>query len=78
SPAVEPRAGWRATILRERSEIALLLDDSPSLRREVTTLMQRRMPVAHRIVAQELADHGEYLAQLPDYSEEQVLGDWLP
>ena len=31
SPATEPRAGWEATIARERVEIGRLLEDSPSL-----------------------------------------------
>ena len=33
SPATDPRAGWRETILRGRSEAEELLRDSPSLRR---------------------------------------------
>ena len=32
SPATDPRAGWRETILRGRSEAEELLRDSPSLR----------------------------------------------
>jgi len=32
SPAGEPRAGWRRTVREQRREIALLLEDSPSLR----------------------------------------------
>ncbi len=32
SPAVDPRARWMETIGRERSDVELLLDDSPSLR----------------------------------------------
>jgi hypothetical protein len=32
SPAVEPRAGWEEIILRARSEVEQLLEDSPSLR----------------------------------------------
>ena len=33
SPAAEPRAGWRATILEQRAELRVVLDDSPSLLR---------------------------------------------
>ena len=38
SPASDPRAGWHATIYEARAEIAGILRDSPSLRREVERL----------------------------------------
>jgi hypothetical protein len=31
APATAPRPGWRATIRRERNEIALLLADAPRI-----------------------------------------------
>ena len=33
SPAVEPRAGWRDTIIRARRELQLVVDDSPACAR---------------------------------------------
>jgi len=35
SPAIDPRGGWMDTINRERLNIEDLLEDSPSLRREL-------------------------------------------
>ena len=46
SPAAEPRAGWRASLNEARSQIDLLLEDSPSLRREVDSLIQKQVCAA--------------------------------
>ena len=78
SPAVEPRAGWESTIARERQVISDLLDESPSLRRDVGSLVQQQMTKERRLVARELASRSERLADVPDYTEDQILGDWLP
>ena len=78
SPAVDPRGGWEATVMRERARIADLLADSPSLRPEVAALITRETPLARRLVARELAAHGERLADTPEFTEAQVLDDWLP
>jgi hypothetical protein len=81
SPAAEPRADWSATIRRQRTEIEALLDDSPSLRREVAGMLAWTMPRARRDVAGSLADHGEQPATDIDklsYTEEEVLDDWFP
>ena len=57
--------------------------DSPSLRREVPGLIARRTRVAVRRALGDLVDRGE-MAQAaaarikPDYTEERLLGDWLP
>jgi len=78
SPATAPRGGWRATVVRERGVVIDRLADSPSLRPQVTELIEREARRARRAVALELDEYGERLAQLPDYTEEQILGDWLP
>ena len=44
SPAVEPRRGWRETVRRARADIRELLEDSPSLRRTVGTIIARQLP----------------------------------
>ena len=77
-PLAEPRAGWRATIARERAMLIDRLADSPSLRPQVAEIMSRQMKAARRVVAIELDEYGETLAELSDYTEEQILGDWLP
>jgi hypothetical protein len=84
SPAAEPRAGWRATIDEARTEIEGLLEDSPSLRREIHALIKKQIHAAARLAAADLAHHGEPMeavrARLEggEYTEEQVLGDWFP
>jgi hypothetical protein len=80
SPATDPRHGWMDTIERERSEIELLLEDSPSLRREVALMIAEGAPRAARLAARVLFRHGEEIGDLavPNYTDEQVLGDWFP
>ena len=78
SGATEPRGGWIDTVLRERSDVAGLLQQSPSLRREVPALIDSERGAARRIAANALARFGEALADEPELTEEQVLGDWLP
>ena len=79
SPAVNPRAGWRATIIRERAAVEGLLDDSPSLRGELPKLIEKARAAA-RLAAAESSRRGETPKRLPlpDYSVEQVVGDWFP
>ena len=81
SPASEPRAGWRRTIKRERIEIESLLDDNPTLKPVVSKMIALELPRARRLVLASLEEYGEMprldLESL-SYSEEQVLGDWLP
>jgi len=80
SSATEPRRGWRATVLRERGLIERLFNDSPSLRGTATEMIAYAIPRARALVEEELAAHGEPSAKLHslDYTEDQVLGDWLP
>ncbi len=81
SPAQTPRADWLATIRTQRAEIEGLLDDSPSLRREVSGMIAGALPRTRRDVAATLADYGEKplidLDQLT-FTEDQILGDWFP
>jgi hypothetical protein len=84
SPSLEPRRGWIDTVLRERLEIERLLEDSPSLKRELPSIIENDMGRVARLTAQTLELHGEakpdILAKLRavTYNEEQVLGEWLP
>ena len=81
SPASEPRAGWRRTIKRERIEIESLLDDNPTLKPVVSKMIALELPRARRLVLASLEEYGEMprldLESL-SYSEQQVLGEWLP
>jgi hypothetical protein len=80
SPAGNPRPGWRDTVRQQRSEIELLLDQSPSLKRELPDMIVRQAPRTAKAVAESLADHGEGVGNIPPpaYTEEEVLGDWFP
>ena len=81
SPAKVPRADWTATVEAQRGQVEALLNDSPSLRREVAPMLEWAIPRARRIAAASLAKYRERprtdLAQ-PTYTEDQVLGDWFP
>ncbi len=81
SPASDPRAGWRATVRRERTAIHRLLKDAPSLRQTVPAVIAEELAAARREVAAALTDNGETPRLAFDdivYSDDQVLGDWLP
>ena len=81
SPATEPRAGWVNTADRARDDVERLLEDSPSLRPQVSLLIASELPRARRGAARALAEYGETPRVDPQtltYSEDQVLGDWFP
>jgi hypothetical protein len=84
SPATEPRRGWVETIGRERSEIELLLDDSPSLKGGAAGIVAAQIPRAIKTITRSLRIHGEATREMvakiatSNFSEEQVLGDWFP
>jgi hypothetical protein len=84
SPAIEPRAGWIDTIGRERRDTENLLNDSPSLRNRVASIIARETPRTIELVARSLRNHGETnpetiaKAQTASYAVDQVLGDWFP
>ena len=84
SRAVDPRAGWRATVRDARIEIEDLLEASPSLRRQIDVVFKRQSTAAAKLAAHDLEDHGEpaeaVWARLEKggFTAEQVLGDWFP
>ena len=86
SPAVEPRAGWVATVRRERRDVELLLEDSPSLERELPALIKRETMRAVRDTVREMSERGgigkalaaTVAAECGSYTVEQVVGDWFP
>ena len=66
---------WRSSIYNARDDIAVLLEDSPSLRREVPGLLARRYPAA-RMLAHDQT--GLPLATFPEtcpWTAAQVLDD---
>jgi hypothetical protein len=81
SPATEPARGRRDTIRRTRGAIEDVLAERPSLRREVAAVIARQTPRARALVRANFQDYGEQPRidiDAVDYTEAQVLGDWLP
>jgi len=81
SPAAEPRRGWRETVRRARADIRELLEDSPSLRRTVGTIIARQLPEVRADVSEMLTDYGEtpqVAVQGSSYDAEAVLGGFFP
>lgn len=84
SPAAEPRGGWRTTIRDARAEIEDLLDASPSIRREIDSVVEKQANPAAKLAANDLEEHGEPAEAVRTrfeqggFTAEQVLGDWFP
>ena len=81
SPATDPRRGWRSTIVRTRAEIARLLKGNRTLRESVPAVIVEVLPTARDTVAAVLEEYGETPTVPLDqfsYTEDQVLGRWLP
>jgi hypothetical protein len=84
SPASEPRAGWRTTIIDARAEIEGLLEKGPSLRREVEGMIKGQLGKAAKLASEDLESHGEPTDRMKarlaagGLTAEQVLGDWFP
>jgi hypothetical protein len=81
APTREPARGWEDTILRVRGEIEQLLSESPSLRGEVADIISKRLPRARLLARSNLQRYSEQpLSDIDQitYTEEQVLGDWMP
>lgn len=81
SPTALPRWGWRETIQEQRDEIADLLEDTPSLRGKVPSLIEEKLPKARMRAALALAEYGEQprtdVARVA-YTADQVCGVWFP
>lgn len=84
SPAVDPRKGWRRTIRQARAEIERILEDSPSLKREVTRLIQDETRRSIELAVKDLEEYDEIdRLEFPSlrrarYTPDQILGDWFP
>ena len=84
SPAIDPRAGWRRTIRHARVEIADLLDESPSLKREIEPLIRKIMRSGIGLAIADLEQFDEInptasrLIARRRYTPQEVIGDWFP
>jgi hypothetical protein len=83
SPAAEP-GGWHATIRDARVEIEDVLEDSPSLAREVADIVGKQARSAAKLAAADLQRHGERADKVwaildrGGFTADEVLGDWFP
>jgi hypothetical protein len=84
SLAIGPQRGWIETVLRERARVEVLLEASPSLRRELPKIVAVELRRARKLTIAILAQFDESdpavleAIAAADYTAEQVLGDWLP
>ena len=81
SPATQPRAGWRRIVIEQRSQVARLLKDSPSLRQVVPIAIDEELADARLLALLDLAEFGELPATSSEtltFSADQVLGSELP
>lgn len=84
SPAADPRRGWIETVLRERTHAEGLVDDSPSLRRELPKIVATELRRTRKLTLSLLAQYDEADPAMraaiaaADYTADQVLGSWLP
>jgi hypothetical protein len=84
SPAAEPRRGWMSTVREARGEIEGVLEDSPSLRREIPEMIAKQSATAAKLATSDLGEHGDPVDLLQKrreqggFSAEEVLGDWFP
>jgi hypothetical protein len=81
SPAIEPRAGWEATVIRARGDVERLLRESLNIRRLVEAMIEQELPTARRVAIKELTRYREAprveVGTLA-YAVDQILGDWFP
>lgn len=84
SAAIDPRSGWIESIDDARNEIEAVLEDSPSLKNEVSAAIIAEMKRGSRKAIRALEKHGNIspgtLARIRStaYTEGQILGDWFP
>ncbi|HZT87284.1 MAG TPA: DUF29 domain-containing protein [Stellaceae bacterium] len=83
SNAIDPRRGWKRTIVDARNEAAGVLEDSPSLKAEIAAAIAAELARAVRNALFDLKEYGEdavsaNLIRAATFTPEQVLGDWFP
>jgi hypothetical protein len=84
SPAREPRRLWDESIGDARSEIELLLNDSPSLAADVQSVINDELGRGSRKAICDLEKYGELTPvalagiRATTYTVDQIVGDWFP
>lgn len=84
SSATEPRRGWERTVARSRLAIGELLEESPSLRREVRGMLAKINLEAAQFSADQLEDAGDHAAavrarfEAGGFTDAELFGGWFP
>lgn len=84
SPAADPQRGWRETIRNARSELERVLDENPSLGREMENIVAKAIPRAARLVIGNLEDYGELTPAAAQalgdtrFTVDEIVSDWFP
>jgi hypothetical protein len=84
SRAADPRRGWIESINDARVEIEAVIEDSPSLRSEISAAIAAEMKRASRKAIRDLEKYGDLepaiLVRIGNsaYTEDQILDDWFP
>ena len=66
---------WESTIIEHRDRIEVILDDSPSLRRQVPAIITEAYPSARRLTGSETALPLETFPEACPWTAEQVLDE---
>ena len=66
---------WKSTIMTQRDDIRLLLEDNPSFRRLGQEVLDRAYPLARRKAALETGIDIKYYPELCPYTYEHVMDD---
>lgn len=66
---------WEDTIWEQRGHIAAILDDSPSLRREVSVRLEQQYPAARRKALRDTQLPDEMLPATCPWTPEQILDE---
>lgn len=84
SSAVEPRNSWRRSVRLARIKIEQRLTENPSLRSELSQIIEDEMRRGLEYAVADLEEYGEIdevdanALRRIRYAREQILGDWFP
>jgi uncharacterized coiled-coil DUF342 family protein len=67
-------SSWQSTIDEQRQQLALVFEDSPSLRAQLDTLIEKAYPVARQRAAQETDLHESSFPESCEWTADEVLG----
>ncbi len=78
SPDVDPRRGWRVSVVEHRARAEMLLDDSGTLRAEVSSMMPRAWANGRKLAVKGLQIYGHDAVDVPadsPWTLAQILDD---